>query len=149
MPPKRVHYGKFALQAFLAFAAAHAVHLWDRGNPSADWQAFALSVVEWGLLGAGFVLGTAVIRFKIVEPRANKQNSRKFLIAGLILIALAFAWFIPMLDQAGRWFADPDIANQVILWPFLILIMFGAALLGWPLNAWFGQFMERRSSDEP
>jgi hypothetical protein len=149
MPPKRVNYGKFALQAFLIFAAAHAVHLWDRENPSADWPAFAISVLKWGILGAAIVTGMAVIRFKIVETRANKQNSRKFLIAGLILFALAFAWFIPMLDQAGRWFPDPDIANQVILWPFLILIMFGAAFVGWPLSAWFGQSMGRRTSDEP
>jgi hypothetical protein len=146
MPPKQINYRKFALQAFLVFAAAHAVHLWDVGNPSADWPAFALSVVKWGLLGAAFVLGMAVIRFKIVESRANKQNGHKFLIAGLIMIALAFAWFIPMLHQAGRWFPDPDIANQVILWPFLILIIFGAAFVSWPLSAWYSQSMGRRDS---
>jgi hypothetical protein len=143
MQPKRANYGKHALQAFLIFAVGHAARLAYSGNPSADWPAFALSVLTWGILGAAIVSGMAVIHYRIVAPRPSKEKSRKLLIAGL---ALAFACFIPALSEVGKWFPDPDMANQVILWPSLILIMFGATFVGQPLSAWFRHSMERRDS---
>jgi hypothetical protein len=149
MQPKRPNYGKYTLQAFLIFAALHAVRLAYSGIPSGDWPALTLSVVEWGFMGAAFVSIIAVIYYRIVAPRPSKAKSRRLLITGIILIALAFVWFIPALSAAGRWFPDPAIANQVILWPFLILTMFGAAFVGQPLSGWFRQSMGNRDSDEP
>jgi len=146
MQPKRADYGKYALLVFVIFAAGHAAHLAYSGNPSADWSAFALSVLEWGILGTAIVSAIAVIHYRIAALRLSKEKSRKLLIAGLVLIALTFAWFIPALSDAGKWFPDPDIANRVIVWPFLILIVFGAAFVGPSLRLWFRQFIGHRDS---
>jgi hypothetical protein len=144
MQPKRADYVRYALLIFVIFAAGHAAHLAYSGNPSADWPAFVLSVVEWGFMGVAIVSVFTVIQYRIVAPHPSKEKSRKLLIAGLVLIALAFGWFISALSEAGKWFPDPDIADRVIIWPFLILAVLGAAFVAKPLGKWFRHAMGRR-----
>jgi hypothetical protein len=153
MEPKWPRYLFYALQAFAVFGAMsflwHGPMLWPLLATPIGWKGAILNALENGTFGAVFVSVIAVIYYRIVAPRQNKPKCRSLLFTGIILITLAFAWFILALSLAGRWFPDPDIANQVILWPFLILTVFGAAFVGQPLSGWLRRSMGGRDADEP
>jgi hypothetical protein len=153
MQPKQPRYLFYALQAFVVFGALsflwHGPMLWPWLATPIGWIGALLNAVENGIFGAVFVSVIVLIYYKIVVPQPSNAKRRKLLITGIVLIALAFAWFIPALKLAGRWFPDPAIADQVALWPFLILSVFGAALVGKPLSGWFRPSKPSRDLDEP
>jgi hypothetical protein len=107
------------------------------------WKGVLLNAFENGIFGVILVSAIAVIHYRIVALCPSKANPR-LLIIGIILIALAFAWFISALNMASRWFPNPILADQVIIWPSLILTMFGAAFAGRPLSGWFRQSIGRK-----
>ena len=71
MKLKKYRYTKFAWQAFLIFGSIHGALLAPWRNPPVDWPAFALAVVEWGILGALIVSAVVWITNKLFAIRAR------------------------------------------------------------------------------
>jgi hypothetical protein len=76
MRPKRPHYGKFALQAFVVFGALG--FLW-RGPLIWPWLAMPvgldgrlLAALEHGILGVVIVTILAAIIYEIILPRRSQ-----------------------------------------------------------------------------
>jgi hypothetical protein len=71
MERKRYSYARYAWQAFVIFAAIHGALLAPWRNPPVDWPAFAIAVVEWGILGVLLVSAAVWITNKFIAPRTQ------------------------------------------------------------------------------
>ena len=148
MQRERPRYLFHALQGFAVFGALSVLWrgpmLWPSLATPVGWKGVLLDALENGIFGALLVSAVAVIHYRVVVPRPSKVQSRKFLVTGIILIALAFAWFISALNLAGQWFSNPTIADQLIIWPSLILTIFGGVFAGRPLTGWLRRSAGRK-----